>query len=91
MTPQQLQDLIAGVIQGLQPGGGGGNADGMAMAAGAAASVVGRLGPCELGRDKIKRYKKFIDWVVEAEAKMNLLQINDNNQKINFMRRRPAG
>lgn len=74
MTPQQLQDLIAGVVQGLQPGAGDGNADGMAMAAGAAASVVGRLGPCKLGRDKIKRYKK----VAEAEAKINLLRITND-------------
>ena len=84
MTSQQLRDLIAGVVQGLKPGTGGGNGAGRAV--GAAASVVGRLGPCELGRDKIKRYKKFIDWVSEAEAKMSLLQITDNNQKINFLR-----
>ena len=49
MTPEQLEQLI----QALRPA---------APTAGAgAAAVVGRLGPCELGRDKLKRYKRFID------------------------------
>ena len=33
----------------------------MAGAGVGAAAMVGRLGPCELGRDKLKRYKKFTD------------------------------
>ena len=58
------------------------------MAAGAAASVVGRLGVFELGKDKIKIYKKFTDWVGEAESKMKLLGpgLTTGDQKTNFIR-----
>ena len=42
------------------------------MVAGAA-SVVGQLAPCNLGRNKLRRYKKFLDWSKEAESKMSFL------------------
>ena len=87
MTPEQLNQLIAGLTDAVrgQIQGGQGAGDAAAIAAGAAASVVGRLGPCELGRDKLKRYKKFIDWISEAESKMRLLQVTTNAQKISFI------
>ena len=47
--------------------------------------MVGRLGPCELGRDKLKRYKKFLDWVGEAESKMRLLGLTTNQEKNSFV------
>ena len=66
LTPDDLQDLLARAMatamQQVQ--------NNTAPTAGAgAAAIVGRLGPCELGRDKLKRYKRFIDWVGEAESK----------------------
>ena len=50
-----------------------------------AAAIVGRLGPCELGRDKLKRYKRFKDWVGEAESKMRLLGITTSQEKASFV------
>ena len=65
------------MIQALRPA---------APTAGAgAAAIVGRLGPCELGRDKLKRYKRFMDWVGEAESKMRLLGITTSDQKASFV------
>ena len=73
MTQEQLEQLI----QALRP---------PAPTAGAgAAAIVGRLGACELGRDKLKRYKRFLDWVGEAESKMRLLGITTNQQKTSFV------
>ena len=37
--------------------------------------IVGRFYPCDLGRDKLKRYKIFKDWIANVEAKMKLLGI----------------
>ena len=56
MTKEQLEQLIQALRAAPTAGAG-------------AAAIVGRLGPCELGRDKLKRYKRFIDWVGEAESK----------------------
>ena len=55
ITQEQLKDLIRGVIAGA--------AGGAAGAAGtvSAASMVGPMGPCILGRDKLKRPKKWAD------------------------------
>ena len=49
MTDAQLERLIAAVR-----GGGGGGAAG-------AAAVVGPMGPCDLGKDKLKRPKRWSD------------------------------
>ena len=48
--------------------------------------MVGRLAPCELGRDKQKRYHRFLDWVTDAEAKMKLLNMTGSDKKVSFMR-----
>ena len=50
MTDMQLERLIAAV----RGGGGGGAARG--------AAVVGPMGPCGLGKDKLKRPKRLTDW-----------------------------
>ena len=74
MTDIQFERLIAM----LQGGGGGG-------AAGAAA-LVGSMGPCSLGKDKLKRPKKWSDWKKNAENKMRFLKIEKDEQKLNFIR-----
>ena len=61
MSEAQFERLIAT----LRGGSGGG-------AAGAAA-VVGQMGPCMLGKDKLKRPKKWTDWHKDAENKMRFL------------------
>ena len=75
LTQAQLEQLI----QALVP------AAAAPMAGAGAAAIVGRLSPCELGRDKMKRYKKFLDWVADAESKMRLLNITDSQQKVSFV------
>ena len=69
MTEEQLNQLIKALIPAAPTAGAG------------AAAIVGSLGPCELGRDKLKRYKRFIDWVGEAESKMRLQGITTSKQK----------
>ena len=56
MTEGQFQQLLAMI--GGQRGGG----DGAGQAAGAAA-VVGPMQHCQLGKDKIRRYKRWGDWI----------------------------
>ena len=68
MTANQLQTLIAALR-----GGGGGAAAGMA----GAATVVGTTVLCVLGKDKLKRPKKWFDWKKDAENKMRFLKIED--------------
>ena len=71
LTPEQFQEL-------LQTAGGARAANvGPAMA-------VGQLAPCALGRDKTKRFKKFVDWIKMAESKMTFLGIDDDVQKVNY-------
>ncbi len=74
MTQEQLEQLIA-ALRGPNTAGAGVGA----------AAMVGRLGPCELGRDKLKRYKKFTDWVGEAESKMRLLGLTTDAEKNSFV------
>ena len=80
MTPDQLQTLI----RAIQAGWGGGAAG----AAGpmAAAAMVGPMGPCILGKDKLKRPKRWADWHRDAENKMRFSGITDSVQKLNFVR-----
>ena len=53
MSAEQFERLITT----LQGGGGGG-----AAGAAGAAAVVGPMGPFVLGKDKLKRPKKWTDW-----------------------------
>ena len=80
MTDDQLQTLIA-ALQQTPPQMDGGPK----MAAGAAA-VVGQMPPCHLGKNKIKRFKKWKDWISDAENKMAFLEMDTDKQKINFIR-----
>ena len=80
LTHAQLQDLIAGCIAGV--GGGAAGAAGTMSAA----SMVGPMGPCILGKDKLKRPKKWADWHREAENKMRFGGITDGGRKLDFLR-----
>ena len=77
MSAEQFDRLIAT----LQGGGGGG----AARAAGVAA-LVGLMGPCVMGKDKLKRPKKWTDWHKDAENKMRFLGITESVQKMIFLR-----
>ena len=61
ISADQFDRLIA-TLQG----GGGGRAAGAARAA----VVVGPMGPCVLGKDKLKRPKKCTNWYKDSENKM---------------------
>ena len=74
MTNDQLQQLITALT-----GAAGGRAAG-------AAAVMGQLAPCQLGKDRIKRVKKFEDWIRDAEAKIKVLQLNTDQEKIDFIK-----
>ena len=75
---QQFQQMIQQQAQGGAGVGGG-------QVAGAAA-VVGPMPPCQLGKDKIRRYKKWSDWIRDAENKMKFLQMTTDDQKSSFVR-----
>ena len=85
ITREQLQDLIRGVI--AEAAGGAAGAAGTASAA----SIVGPMGPCVLGRDKLKRTKKWADWLQEAENKMRFGGITEDGRKWDFLRSCPGG
>ena len=55
------------------------------VAAGAAA-MAGQIPPCHLGRNKVKRFKKWTDWLRDAEAKMGFLKITRDADKLDFLR-----
>ena len=76
---QELLQAAMGQARPVAPPGGAG------MVAGAAA-VVGEMPPCHLGKDRLRRYKKWKDWLREAENKMTFLQIQDNQGKLNFIK-----
>ena len=80
ITNEQLQDLIRGVIAGAARGAGG------ATGTISAASLVGLMGACILGRDKLKRPKKWADWLREAENKMRFGGITEGSRKCDFLR-----
>ena len=80
MTNAQLQDLIVGCIAGA--GGGAAGAAGTMSAA----SMLGPMGSCTLGKDKLKRPKKWADWHREVENKMRFGGITDGGRKLDFLR-----
>ena len=77
MTNQQLQDLIAALTAG-----GAGGATGTISTA----TLVGPMGACTLGNDKLKRPNKWRDWLREAENKMRFAGITADNRKWAFLR-----
>ena len=44
------------------------------------------MGACVLGIDEIKRPKVFMDWLKEAQAKIDYMGISDNKQKVALLR-----
>ena len=78
MTADQYQTLIDTLL-----GGGDGGAAGTA----GAATREGPMKPCALGKDKLKRPKRWTNWHREAENKMRLMGITDNLQRMNYLRR----
>ena len=77
MSADQFDRLIAAL-----EGGGGGRVAGAARAA----VVVGPMGPCVLGKDKLKRPKKWTNWYKDSENKMRFLGVTDSVRKMNFLR-----
>ena len=65
MTNDQLQALIAALRMNPMDGG-------PAQVAGPA-TLVGQMPPCLLGKNKIKRFKKWKDWVRDAESNILLI------------------
>lgn len=55
------------------------------MAAGAA-TLVGQMPPCNLGRNKLTRYRKWKDWIQDAENKMTFMGLTTDPSKISFIR-----
>ena len=80
LMPEQLQELIRAVMAG-----GGEGAEGAANPT-VAAAMVGPMGPCTLGKEKLKRPKRWADWHREAENKMRFGGITDSGQKLSFLR-----
>ena len=76
MTDQQLQQLIT-ALTGV---GGGAQVTG-------AAAVVGQMTPCLLGNGCFKRYKRWIDWIMDAENKMRFMGVTTNDQKVDLVAR----
>ena len=72
LTQDQLLTLIRGVLEGV-----GGGAAGAANPT-VAAAMVGPMGPCTLGKDKLKRPKRWAGWHREVENKMRFGCITDN-------------
>ena len=79
LTPQQLQEIIAGSIAGAL-------AQGQGQGGGSAGAAVRSLPPCPLGRDKTRRYQQFRDWLTQAEAKMEFLNIVESKRKVAYLR-----
>ena len=50
------------------------------------AAVVGQVPPCNLGKNKLKRYRIWTEWIRDAENKMSFLSITENSAKISFIR-----
>ena len=67
-----------------QAAGGG---DGGAADTAGAAAMEGPMEPCALGKDKLKRSKRWTNWHREAENKMRYMGITKNIQRMNFLRR----
>ena len=47
-----------------------------------AAAVEGPMGPCGLGKDKLKRPKRWSNWKKDAEDQMRFLGIEESSQKL---------
>ena len=72
---------LMGAVQGAHAA-----RDAATGAVGAAAAVLGPIGHCFLGKDKIRRYKKWKDWIGDAEYKMKCIGATTDEQKLGFLR-----
>ena len=84
MSDEQLTRLIAALRP--QPQQAAQNTNGDPVIAAGAAAVVGQMPPCRLGKDKLKRFKKWKDWIADAETKMTFLSITSDEKKLHFIR-----
>ena len=73
---QHTERLLAVAREGMAGAGGG---------AGAAAAV-GQLQPCNLGKDKTKRFTNWSNWLKDAKTKMSYLGITSDTQKLAYMK-----
>ena len=69
MNNNEVEQLIAALT-----GAAGGRTVG-------ATTVIGQLGPCHLGQDRIKGVKNFENWIRDAEAKIKVLKLNSEGKK----------
>ena len=76
MTNEQLMQLLALAREGSAQQG----------AAAGAAAVVGPMPPCRLGKDKLRRFKNWSDWIKQAENKMKFILMRTDEQKMTFLR-----
>ena len=76
MSADQLEQLVTSIM---------GAAGGVAQPQ-RSAHAVGPMGACVLGIDKMKRPKVFMDWIKEAQAKIDYMGISDNKQKVALLR-----
>ena len=83
MTDEQLQALIAALRVPAVPVA---VAQVPAHAMPGTAAVVGTMPACSLGRNKLKRFKKWNDWIRDAENKMKFLGLTTDDQKMSFIR-----
>ena len=51
-----------------------------------ATTVIGHLGPCHLGQDRIKGVKNVEYWIRDAEAKIKVLKLNSEEEKRKFIK-----
>ena len=80
ISNQQLQDLIIAITAGRHGAAGG------AEATSSAAALVQAMSACTLGREKLKRPKKWMDWLRDAENKIRFGGITEANRKWPFLR-----
>ena len=80
LSEDQFRQLLAAAKAGpVEPPVGAGMATG-------AAALVGEMPRCSLGKDKLKRYKRWKEWLNDAENKMRFLKIANDKEKIDFLR-----
>lgn len=77
MSADQFQQFLQ-ALPGLL-GAGAGGAHGSAVA-------VGPMETCNLGINKVRRYKEFSDWLKEAETKIEFMGITEEKKKISLLR-----
>ena len=62
MTPEQFQQFLQALPALLGAGAGGAQGN---------AAAVGPMEPCNMGINKVKRYRELSDWLKEVKSKMD--------------------